>query len=826
MKFYTNVSLSGNNIQIREVVNNKRNKRKIEYNPTLYVPSKKESKFRTLNGKNVEPIQLGSIKETREWVKEYGDVSGFEVFGQTSFQYAWIADEFPEETVEYDIQYLSIWSLDIECESERGFPKVETASEKVNAITMRDMTNKVSHVFGTGDFKTDDKSIIYIQCEDEEELLLKFVDFWSTIQPDIVTGWSIGFFDIPYLVNRITSVFDEDMAKKLSPWRQLRQITINFMNQDKPSYEIIGVAILDYFRLYKKYTFTPRENFQLGYIAQLELGKTKVSHDEFETMSQFYKKDYQKFIEYNIEDAILVEELEFKLRLIELTLTVAYQAHINYEDVISQVRTWDMIIYNYLKRDNIVIPQKIGMHKDQQYAGAYVKEPDPGMYKWIVSFDVTSLYPSIMMANNIGIETKRTDLFWLNHDVNKMLDNKQSYLDAFEIAKKNNATLAANGIYYDKEPISFYSRMIAKLFNDRMEYRKKAKECKVIGDKLGYSKFDIKQMATKIQLNSLYGACGSSFFRYFDIQNAEAVTLTGQFIIQYIEQGMNAYLNKVFKTENKNYVIYCDTDSIYVTLEEIVGRVFKDKSDLKKISAFLNKICQEKLEPELDNLFSQIDVLLNGISGHLKMKREVIANKVIWTGKKRYLMNVCDNEGELYEKPKLKVKGVEIIKSTVPKFCRIKMEEAVKIVVNDDDNDKLITFIEKCREEFYKLPANEVSFPRGVNGLEKYFNADKGTPLHVRAALVYNRMIDECNLTKKYQKIQEGEKIKYCYLIVPNPTKDKVIAFLSKLPPEMKLEKYIDYTIQFEKGFIEPLNNILSVIGWDYEKKSSLNKFF
>jgi len=340
-------------------------------------------------------------------------------------------------------------------------------------------------------------------------------------------------------------------------------------------------------------------------------------------------------------------------------------------------------------------------------------------------------------------------------------------------------------------------------------------------------RYEIKQQATKIQLNSLYGGMGSPWFRYFDVQNAEAVTLTGQFIIRYIEREMNAYLNRVFKTKDKTYVIYSDTDSIYVTLDEIVSKVFPDELDIKKVVLFLGKVCIDKLEPELDRLFKEItERYLNGMPGHLKMKREVIANKAIWTGKKRYILNVYDNEGEVLEKPKLKVQGIEIKKSTVPKFCKVKMEEAINIIMNVGDNDVLIKFIEQAREEFNDLPAEDVSSPRGVTGLEKYSKADKSVPLHTRGALLYNSYIDSLNLSMKYQKIMEGEKIKYVYLKVPNPTKDKVIGFLTKLPPEFKLDEYVDYDVQFEKNFIEPLNAILKVIGWDWEKKSSLSRFF
>lgn len=649
------------------------------------------------------------------------------------------------------------------------------------------------------------------------------------------------FFDVPYLIKRMYTLFGEDEVRKaISPWARVNGKTINFYGQDKSSFDIFGVTILDYYRLYRKYISEPRENYKLGYIAETDLNIGKLDHEEYATFSEFYKNNWQKYVDYNIRDVELVEALDAKWKLVELLLMVAYKAKVNFEDVLSQTKVWDMLIYNYLKKEDIVIPAKVNHKKDRQYDGAYVKEPIPGMYHWLVSIDFTSLYPSIMMILNIGFETKllaNQGLTKFPISPRNMLDGlvqekRKGYQSYIETVKGLDVTLASNGVCYSRDKKSVLSDLLERLFNLRVEYKGKLKQAKKDGDKNAEAKWDISQQAVKIILNSCYGAVGCEYFRYFDVDNAEAVTHTGQFLIQFVERELNKFLNAALKTKNKTYVVYCDTDSAYITLDELVKSVIPNETDKNKITDYLDKFTNQVLQPRLTEMF--IDICKNYINGMdpkiLKMNREVIADKGIWTAKKRYILNAIDIEGFRTPEPKIKMKGIEIVKASNPKFCRDRMKEAVKIILNTGDNAQLVDYIEATKKEFNKLAPYDISSPKGCNGLTQY--ADEKSiygfkcPMHVRGALMYNHLLRKNGLNTKYQFIQEGEKIRYIYLKLPNPIRENVIGFNGNFPEEFGLQKYIDYEIQFEKTFLEPMNIILKAIKWNSEKVATLEKWF
>lgn len=343
------------------------------------------------------------------------------------------------------------------------------------------------------------------------------------------------------------------------------------------------------------------------------------------------------------------------------------------------------------------------------------------------------------------------------------------------------------------------------------------------------SMLETKQMSIKILMNSLYGAMGNKHFRYFDIQMAEAVSITGKFVLQYIERGINRYLNKMLKTEGVRFVVAGDTDSIYVCFDRLVNLVLTEdqKKDNKYIARFLGKFCAAKVEPEIARLCAEIGDYLNCRSNTLVMKREVIASKGIWVAKKKYVLNVLEKEGVSYDVPKLKMVGVEAIKSSTPSAFREKITSAIKIVMNGTEAE-LIDFVRALRTEVKSMDPSEIAFPRGVSSVSKYdvpSGFAKGTPIHCRASIVYNRELDRLGLTKKYEKIRDGDKIKFIYLVMPNPTFSNVIAFQNFLPAEFKMERYIDHQQQFDSGFLTPLQIITNTIGWETKKTNSLDAF-
>ena len=801
-----------------------------DYQPTLFVSSNKETQYKTLDGQYVAKVKPGTVRETKEFIRQYEFVDNFKVFGNERFIYQYISDKYPQDEVKFDISKIRLYTMDIETKSENGFPDVESADQEMLLISMQNYNTKEIITWGQGPFKLKQGNHYYKQFNNEFDLLNDFISWWMKNTPDIVTGWNIQMFDIPYLAKRLYRVLGDKVARRLSPWGLCSPKELYIKGRRHIVYDIGGITQLDYLDLYKKFTYTNRESYRLDYIAQVELGQKKLDHSEHDTFKDFYTNGWQKFVEYNIIDVELVDRLEDKMKLIELALTMAYDAKVNYNDVFYQVRMWDNIIYNYLKKRNIVIPPKLSEQKDEKYAGAYVKEPKPGKYDWVVSFDLNSLYPHLIMQYNISPETLRDE----RHPTVSVKDILEKNL-TFEMHKDN--AVCANGAMYRKDKRGFLPELMEKMYNERVIFKKRMLEAKQEYEKnptddlvKEIARCNNIQMAKKISLNSAYGAIGNQYFRYYQLANAEAITLSGQVSIRWIENKMNDFLNKILKTEKEDYVIASDTDSIYLNLGPLVDVIYKDKEkDSESIVSFIDTICEKTLEPFIDQSYKELAEYVNAYDQKMFMKRENIADRGIWTAKKRYILNVWNSEGVQYHEPKLKMMGIEAVKSSTPAPCREMIKDALKLMMNGTE-DEVIKFIENSRKEFRKLPPEEIAFPRPVSDVTKYKSSNmiymKGTPIHVRGALLFNHYIKKHNLTNKYSLIGNGEKIKFCYLKKPNKIHENVISFIQDFPKELQLDKYVDHDLQFEKSFIEPLRIILDSIGWKVEKTANLESFF
>jgi len=541
--FYTNISVSGKYILYRGVENDKRVRRKIEFRPTFYLIANEKTDYKTLSGEFVKSIEPGTIPECREFLERYESVDNFPVFGNNRYEYAFIADRYPDDIL-WDINKVTIAYLDIEVGSENGFPEPRDANESITAITIKLKGNYF--VFGVGDYSKHRDDVHYAKCRDELDLIRRFIDFWTRFHPDVVSGWNVKFFDIPYLVNRITKLLGDAEAKKLSPWNRLSLREAMIMNREHQVYDLDGVATLDYIELYRKFTYSQQESYRLDNIAHVELGEKKIDYSEFETLHQLYKHDYQKFIEYNIKDVELVEKLEEKMKLIELALTLAYDNKVNYDDVFTQVRMWDAIVYNYLLKKKIVIPQMKRGSKSSQYEGAYVKDPILGMHEWVASFDLNSLYPHLIMQYNISMETLIEPSKY-NDNMRGLLQNCNINVESLlnqevdtEILKQLGVTLTPNGQLFRTNEQGVLPEIMDSMYKDRTRYKKLALEAKkkietVLDDKnqVKYlenqiSRYNNLQLAKKVTLNSAYGALGNQYFRFFDIRIAEGITTAGE----------------------------------------------------------------------------------------------------------------------------------------------------------------------------------------------------------------------------------------------------------------------------------------------------------
>jgi DNA polymerase elongation subunit (family B) len=838
----------GNSILYRGVIDGKRVKQRIDYSPSLYLPSRRPATatHKSLDGTPLDRKEFETVREARDYIKQFDGIPGAsKIYGNNRFEYAYIGDNHVG-MVDWDQDHILVGVLDIEVGSENGFPDPYQANEPITAITI-EYINGETLVFACGDYEVQGNET-YIKCKDEWTLCKRFLAAWEAKCPDVLTGWNTKFFDIPYLVNRFNRILGEDETPKLSPWKRISQRKAVVMGREMAVYELLGVAHLDYIELYRWYAPAGKsqESYRLDAIAQSELGEGKLSYDEYDNLHALYRLNHQKFIEYNIKDVRLILKLEDKLKLIELALTLAYDTKCNYEDVFAQTRMWDALTYNYLMEQGIVVPPREVQDKDAAFEGAYVKDPKVGLHSWVASFDLNSLYPHLMMQYNISPETliepkdytdEMREIISQGVTVDKML------LKQVDLSNMSGYTITPNGQFFRTDKPGFLPKMLEDMYEDRKKFKKmmlaakqekenetdKSKKYEI---EKRIARYNNLQLAKKVSLNSAYGALGSQYFRFYDLRMALGVTTAGQLSIRWIEGKLNDYMNKLLSTDT-DYVIASDTDSIYLNLGPLVDKVYGAGGVVQlpavKVIDFMDRVCEDKIQPYIDKSYKELAEYVHAYAQKMQMKREGLANKAVWTAKKRYIMNVYDNEGVRYKEPDLKVMGLEMVKSSTPAAVREKMKESIRIIISGTEAD-MHKFIADFRDDFRKLNPEDVSFPRGMNGLREYSDSvtlyKKGTPIHVKGAIIYNHMLEKMNLTKKYPKIQEGEKIKFSYLKQPNPFKDTVISYPSRLPTEFDITKYIDYDRQFEKTFLEPIKAILECIGWTPEKRGSLEDFF
>jgi DNA polymerase elongation subunit (family B) len=595
------------------------------------------------------------------------------------------------------------------------------------------------------------------------------------------------------------------------------------------AFEMAGIQQLDYYDLFTKfgYTYGMQESYKLDHIAHVVLGERKLSYDEHGSLHSLYKHDFQKFIDYNIKDVQIVDRLEEKMGLITLAMTMAYRGGVNYSETFGTVQIWDSILYRLLFKQQIACPPKFSKQK-VPYPGAYVKEPQTGMHDWVVSFDLNSLYPMIIVQYNMSPETV------LEGKQHLGLEPVDKLLGGEEIEIPEGTTMAASGVRFSKDQVGIIPAIIKQYYDERRVIKKAMleaqQEYQTTPTKRLENKMTIlenQQMSIKILMNSLYGALGNKHFRYFNNHVAEAITTSGQLSIRWAEEAINKEMNTALDTLGKDYVIAIDTDSLYVNMNELVNK-FNPKDPVQ----FLDKICREHFEKVLEKSYATLAKKMNVMENRMEMAREVIANRGVWIAKKRYILNVHNNEGVQYAEPKMKMMGVDAVRSSTPQVCRDKFKKIFKVII-DEGETATQKFIADFKKEWKQLPPESVSFPRGCNIVKNGITwADsktiyrKACPIHVRGALLYNHYIKEKGLDKKYELVNNGEKIKFCYLKTPNPIKENVIGYTNDLPKELDLHRFIDYNKQYEKAFVEPIKHLLDALEWDVEPVATLEDFF
>ena len=832
MFFYTSVLTFGNYVYYRGYKDGKRITQKIPFQPSLYVRSG-EGKYKSLFGEKLDRVDFSSIKEAKEFINEYKDISNFPIYGNKNFSYQLLNKMFPDP-VDFDPDVVKIITVDIETTTEYGFPEPREAQEEILLITIQEGNSKKIRTYGSKPYLVKQDNVTYIECRDEFELLRRFIDDLKADYPDVITGWNVQLFDVAYLSSRIQRVLGNKALEECSPHGYITQREVpTARGRTQLAFDWAGIATLDYMDLYKKFSFKVQESYKLDHIAQEELGKEKIKHD-FGTFKEFYTNDWELFVDYNIVDVELVDQLEDKMKLINLIMTMAYDARCNFTDIYSSVRTWDCILFNALAKHNIVVHNPPNVENDRQIIGAFVKEPKPAQYDWVVSFDATSLYPSIIMTYNMSPETLVDGQKYLADDdrsIQKLIDRE---FDTNPIHAKN-YSMVANGQCFSKEKKGVFPQLIEHYFAIRQKAKRAMLDAQTKYQETKDPKylnletsFNSQQMAAKILMNSLYGAMGNQYFRYYDIRVAEGITMSGQFVIRSVANKLNEYVNKWCETKDVDYSFYSDTDSTYITLGKLVDKFFSDKSKEETVD-ILDKICEDKITPVINQACEELSEYTNSFDRRLVFKREIIADRGIWIAKKRYALNVYNSEGVSYNPAKLKVLGMEIVRSSTPAPVRAALKEAVSMALTKDE-ETLRAYVRDLEMRWNKLAPEEIAFPRGVNGVGQYSDPNgifkKGTPVHVRGALIFNHLIRSKNLEMQYQRIQEGDKIKFLYLKEPNPYGTHVITFNDVLPPEFNLLEYVDYDKMFQKSFLDPLTSLLDCIGWQVKETANLDGLF
>ena len=833
-RFYTNCVARRNTVYLRGYSGGKRIEERIKYEPTLYVPGDAvNGAFRTLKGRYMRSMGFPSIGEARDFVNDHSNVHGLDIHGTTTWWAAFLNEHYPGK-VDYDPDRVSVVVIDIECAPEEGqpdaFPDIATADQPITLITLRKRGRSVT--FGCEPYTSRDENHQYILCADEKVLLQFFLFTWNSDEwsPDLVTGWNIEFFDVPYLVNRITVVLGEEAAKRLSPWGILEEREVETQGSMKQTFSPLGIAVMDYMKLYKKFTLGNKESYALDYIASEELKEKKLDYSEYGSLTEFRRKNWPLYVDYNVHDCALVERLDDKLGFISLVFALAYNAKINYTDCLGTTRQWDCIIHNHLLEREIVVPLQEAHELPYPLVGGYVKEPIVGMHRWVVALDLDSLYSHLQMQYNISPETF----------VGK-LDNFPSIdgilAGELDEAAIDGVTTAANGCMYMKEPQGFLPALLEEMYAERVVHKKKMLEAKAeyerTKDPAAKKRADLHktfQGAYKVTLNAAYGALANRYYRWFNFNNAEAITTSGQLAIRWIEKKLNEYMNNLMKTDGIDYIVASDTDSVYLNLGPLVDRISGSPDELTDI---VDRFTRDRIIPVIEKSYEEFARLTHARVNKMRMKRETISDKAIWRGgAKMYILNVRDEEGVRHKVPEVKMKGIEAVRSSTPQVCREHIKETIRLIMNSDVH-KVREYVEKFRAEFMDMPFEKVAFPRGVKlsytvaGRKTMYElGQKSLPIQVRGSLVYNEVLKRLGLEGKYPTIYDGSKVRFSYLRLPNTVRSDVIAAPDTLPEEFGLDRYIDREQQFEKAYIAPIKSIMDAIGWDIEERTSVEAFF
>ena len=742
--------------------------------------------------------------------------------------------------------------FDIEVEVTDGFPDVRKANNKITSIAFNDSILDKYYCYvldPLSKLKTEVKRAngdIIVSFEDEYDLLNAFFKKYMEIQPTILTGWNIEFFDISYLYNRASQIVSQSVANLLSPISQVHWS--DFHNR----YKIAGVNVLDYLALYKKYTFSQRPSYRLDAIGEYEVGEKKVEYEG--TLNDLYENDLEKFVQYNLQDVKLVKKIDDKLNFIEIARGLAHLGHVPYEDVFMSSRYLEGAILVYLRKNNIVAPNKPKnkiKKGDKKFVGAYVQDPIKGKHNWVYDLDITSMYPSSIMSLNISPETKIGKIEGWNPEEFLKESNKKTYsitqgeklLGRFtEVELKNfldskNVGVATNGVMYRTDKDGLLSALLRKWFDERVEYRKLSRKFHEEGDKEKSDYFDRRQYLQKVLLNSLYGVLGLPVFRFYDVDNAEAVTYTGQSLIKFTKKIANNYYNKELG-DAKNHCIYIDTDSVFYSALPLVTKRYPDL-DIRnedKMSKAILQIANE-VQDYLNMSYDYFAKKFCNLDKHrFDIKQEVIAKSGLFVTKKRYGLKIINDNGKKVNK--MMIKGLDTVRSSFPIAMRELLSKLLEDILMEVPKQKLDKYLINFKNSMKLMDFNKIAIPTSVKGIKKYRDSEGGifhtyklgTPVHVKSSLFYNDMLKYFKVTKKYSPIYNGEKIKWVYL-KNNPIGIETIAYKGHEDPPQILDfirQYIHPDKLYKQALHKKIMMLYEALGWEEptDATKTIERFF
>ena len=749
----------------------------------------------------------------------------------------------------------NILFFDIEVEMESGTPDIEKAENEITSIALYFSNTKKYTVLvldkdnSVSKTKLDDESVELVSCLTEKDLLKKFFDMYEANLPTIVTGWNCDFFDIPYMFNRTKNILGKKTALRFSPIKE------HFFSPYRNRYFFGGVSILDYLTVYKKFNYTQLPSYALDAVSKKELGRGKVEYEG--NLDELKKNDLKKFIEYNITDVELIVELNEKLQFIDLVQGICHVGHVPYEDYVYSSKYLEGAVLTYLKRKGIVAPNKpadrqermaaVRESGDEKFIGAYVKDPIVGKYEWIYDLDLTSLYPSIIMSLNISPETKIGKID--NWDAEEYIKNKEKeYIVDGETVSKElvekffkayNYSIASNGVLYKTDEKGVIPSILDEWFDKRVEYKDLMKKYGKEGDSQKYVFYKQRQLVQKILLNSLYGVLGLPAFRFYDIDNAEAVTLTGQTVIKKTADILNLKYNKEIGTENIDYNIYIDTDSCFFSALPLVKHRFPeiDVNDDEAMTEKIYDIANESQE-FINSFYDIFSKRFFNIDHHrFEIKQEMIAKSGMWVAKKRYAQWIIADNGVRVDK--LDVKGLDVVRSSFPKAFQKFMSNLLISILKGASKDEVDTLILEMKKNVHNIDIVDLAKNSSLNNLIKYRGAidigvinsfNKGTPAQVKGAIAYNRLLTHYKCPYKFLPFKDGDKLKWIYL-KDNPFGIETLAFRGDSDPkEIKkfITTYVDRDYMFTSELDNKLQDFYSALKWQMPSASSkiINEFF